>query len=87
VERQGVAFVPHRENGEVTGLRFSGGASGSLFDHLGLRHGDILQSINGYSMNDPEEGLRAYAMLRRAPLLRVKLLREGRPVELVIHVM
>lgn len=87
VPGQPVAFVPHSENGKVTGLRFSGVPSGSLFDLLGLKHGDILQSINGYSVNHPEEALRAYAMLRRAPLLRVSILREGRPVEIVIHVL
>lgn len=82
-----LAFRPHRENGKVTGLEYGGGASGSLFDLLGLQKGDVLVDINGYSLNDPEEGLRAYAALRRAAHLRVKVLRGGRPLELVIHML
>lgn len=82
-----LAFRPYEENGKVTGLQFSGVPSGSLFDLLGLRKGDVLQTVNDYSMNDPEQALRAYAALRRAPLLRVLVLREGRPVEIVIHVL
>lgn len=82
-----LAFRPHRENGKVTGLEYGGGASGSLFDLLGLQKGDVLVDINGYSLDDPEEGLRAYAALRRAPHLRVKVLRAGRPLELVIHML
>jgi hypothetical protein len=82
-----LAFRPHRENGKVTGLEYGGGASGSLFDLLGLQKGDVLVDINGYSLNDPEEGLRAYSALRRAAHLRVKLLRSGRPLEIVIHML
>lgn len=82
-----LAFRPYQENGKVTGLQFSGVPSGSLFDLLGLKKDDVLLNVNGYALNDPEQGLRAYAALRRAPLLRVVVMREGRPVEIVIHVL
>lgn len=82
-----LSFRPFRENGKVTGLEYRGGSSGSLFDLLGLQQGDILIDINGYSLDDPEDGLRAYAALRRAQHLRVKVVRDGRPLELVIHIL
>jgi general secretion pathway protein C len=52
---------------------------------IGLRDGDVLQEINGFHLSDPEEALEAYAKLRKAARLDIKVLREGKPMTVVVE--
>ncbi len=83
--RERLSFIPISENGKAKGIQFFGVPRDSLFGLLGLQRGDILTSVNGLSMVDPNEALRAYVLLRKASLLRVQLIRKGRPLEIRIH--
>lgn len=59
------------------GVRLSGIRSDSLFNMLGLKNGDVLQSINGLQLNDPEKALSALAKLRTAGKLDIQVERGG----------
>ena len=50
-----------------------------LLGTLGLQNGDRLEAINGFTMASPEKALEAYARLRTASNLNVKLNRRGAP--------
>ena len=81
-----VRVVPEVQDGAVVGLRLFGIRPGSLLDSIGLRSGDRLESINGFSLASPEKALEAYARLQRAERLNVRLQRKGAPVELTLNV-
>ena len=81
-----VRIVPETKDGAVIGVRLFGIRPGSLFALLGLQSGDRLDSINGYSMGDPEKALQAYAYLRTASRLDLALDRRGQPLHLVVHI-
>lgn len=61
------------------GVRLSGIRSDSLFNMLGLKNGDVLKSVNGFELNDPEKALGALAKLRTASKLSFDVERGGQP--------
>jgi general secretion pathway protein C len=79
---RGSRMRPVRNNGAVSGFRLSRIGAQTLFGHLGLLDGDVVESINGFPLTAPDKALRAYASLRTASELRVRLLRGGRPLTL-----
>lgn len=78
--------VPEQQNGKIVGLRLLGVRPGSLLATLGLKNGDRLESINGFSIANPEQALQAYARLRTAEHLRLRLTRGGQPLDIDLHV-
>jgi len=61
------------------GVRLSGIRSDSLFNMLGLKNGDVLKSVNGFDLNDPEKALSALGKLRTASKLSFDVERGGAP--------
>jgi len=78
--------VPELLNGKVVGLRLFGVRPGSLLATLGLKNGDRLETINGFSLANPEQALQAYAKLRTAEHLRLQLTRAGQPLQIDLHI-
>ena len=78
--------VPEQVNGKVAGLRLFGIRPGSLLATLGLKNGDRLETINGFSVANPEQALQAYARLRTAEHLRVRVVRAGQPLDIDLHI-
>lgn len=58
------------------------GPDGALASALGLRVGDTLLSVNGFSVAKPEELLAAYGRLRLAPRISLEIERQGAPLTL-----
>ena len=81
-----VRISPEQKDGKVLGVRLHGVRSDSLLGVLGLKSGDILQSINGFEMGSPEKALEAYARLRTASNLAVKVQRGGKPMDIDIQI-
>ena len=75
-------IVPEQENGKVVGIRLFGVRNDTLLGVLGMENGDRLETINGFDMTSPEKALEAYARLRTADHLTVKVNRRGAPVNL-----
>ncbi len=71
--------VPHFEGGKSTGFRLFAIRQNSLFDQIGLRNGDIIQSINGTEINDPSKALAMFQDLRNAQQLTIELKRNNAP--------
>jgi general secretion pathway protein C len=70
-------IVPEQKDGKVVGIRMFGIRPDTLLGTLGLQNGDRLESINGFNMASPEKALEAYARLRTASNLNVKVNRRG----------
>ncbi len=73
-------IVPEQKDGKVVGVRLFGIRPETLLGTMGFQNGDRLEQINGFDMGSPEKALEAYARLRTADNLAVKLNRRGQPV-------
>ncbi|MDX8412144.1 MAG: PDZ domain-containing protein, partial [Mariprofundaceae bacterium] len=71
-----VRVAPHLENGKIVGFEISSIVPGSIFERIGLQNGDVIQSINGQSLTDPQQAMQMYQELRNASQLSVALLRK-----------
>jgi general secretion pathway protein C len=73
-------IVPEQQDGKVVGIRMFGIRPDTLLGTLGFENGDRLEAINGFNMASPEKALEAYARLRTASALNVKINRRGKPM-------
>lgn len=71
--------IPDFTGGHPDGFRMVNIQSGSLFQELGLAQGDVIRSINGLSMNDPQNFMKALSTLQSATNVQINLLRNGAP--------
>jgi general secretion pathway protein C len=78
-------IVPEKD-GDKAGIRLFGIRPNSLLDHLGLKNGDRLESINGFDMSDPQKALEAYARLAQADKLKVQVNRKGAPMSIDFNI-
>jgi general secretion pathway protein C len=60
------AVAPKIENGESIGMEIRGIRPDTLLTKIGIQNGDILESINGQSLSNPDAALGAYTTLRTA---------------------
>jgi len=79
-------IVPEQKDGKVVGVRMFGIRPDTLLGQLGLQNGDRLETLNGFNMASPEKALEAYARLRTASALNVKVNRRGAPVSIDLHI-
>lgn len=79
-------IVPEQKDGKVVGVRLFGIRPDTLLGTLGLQNGDRLETLNGFNMASPEKALEAYARLRTASSLNVKVNRRGAPVSIDLHI-
>jgi general secretion pathway protein C len=80
-------IVPEKgADGNVVGVRLFGIRPDTLLGTLGFQNGDRLETINGFNMASPEKALEAYARLRTAPNLNIKVNRRGQPVNMDMHI-
>ncbi|GIW43010.1 MAG: general secretion pathway protein GspC [Candidatus Binatia bacterium] len=78
--------VPHFENGRSTGFRLFAIRQGSIFEQLGLRNGDVIQSINGQDLSDPAKALALFQELRNASEIKVAGVRNKQPFETLYRI-
>jgi general secretion pathway protein C len=81
-----IRAVPHFEGGKATGFRLFAIRSGSLFDKIGVKNGDIIQSINGTPMTDPAGAMAMLQQLRDETDLTVDLVRNRQPQTLTYSI-
>jgi general secretion pathway protein C len=80
-------IVPEKgADGKTVGIRLFGVRPNTLLGTLGLQNGDRLETINGFEMASPERALEAYARLRSASKLTIKITRRGQPVTLDFNI-
>jgi general secretion pathway protein C len=80
-------IVPEKgADGKTVGIRLFGVRSDTLLGTLGLQNGDRLETINGFNMASPEDALNAYARLRTANKLTVKVTRRGKPMTMDFNI-
>jgi type II secretory pathway component PulC len=75
-----------KQHGMPTGMALRSIESGGLFEHLGLKKGDVLKTVNGFDMSSVDGMLSARTQLSSAPHLSLALTRGGQPVTLEYRV-
>ena len=77
----GIAAVsPKMEGGQSVGMEIRGVRPGTLLTKLGIQNGDILESVNGQSLSNPDAALGAYTTLRTADKFNLSIRRAGQPM-------
>lgn len=68
--------VPYFKEGRSIGLRLFAIKSGSLYEKIGLKNGDILKSINGNSLGDISQAMKLFDQLKQERSINLVLERE-----------
>jgi general secretion pathway protein C len=80
-------IVPEKgADGKAVGIRLFGIRPDTMLGTLGLQNGDRIETINGFNMSSPEEALNAYARLRTANKLSLKVTRRGQPTTIDLNI-
>jgi len=72
------AIAPKMEGGQSIGMEIRGIRPGTLLTNLGIQNGDILESVNGQPLSNPDTALGAYTTLRTADKFNLSIRRGGR---------
>jgi len=68
--------VPYFKEGRSIGLRLFAIKTGSLYEKIGLKNGDILKSINGNSLGDISQALKLFEQLKQERSISLTLERD-----------
>ncbi len=77
---------PELKGGDAIGFRIVGMKTTSVLARLGLREGDVVQSLNGRDISTPDKALEAYAKLRSSRHLQVHLTRDGKSLPIDVKI-
>ena len=72
-------------NGQQRGYRVYPGRNRAQFARLGLRPGDLIMSINGTPLDDPQRGMEIFRSIGSSDQVRVTVERNGKPEELTLN--
>ena len=70
----------HYQNGEVIGFKVFRIKPGSLYSKLGLRNGDIIQSVNGKPLDSAEQAMALVNTLKNEKNFNIEIRRRNEPV-------
>lgn len=75
-------IIPYQK-GDVQGFKVFAIKRGSLFEKIGVRNGDVFQSVNGTALTSPDKALEMYSSLMEGTSsVKLNLLRYGKKVSL-----
>ena len=72
-----VRFMVATENGKMIGYKVRPGRQRELFDQVGLKTDDIVVSVNGIEVNEPQKVREVYQALKTATEANLEVLRDG----------
>lgn len=74
--------VPYFRNGQSIGMRLFAIRSGSMYEKLGLKNGDIVLAVNDNSLSDPAQALKLFEQLKSERSINVKLERNAQNMDM-----
>jgi hypothetical protein len=77
------ALMNHRFQGWVLKSMYPGDP---CYQDLDLRSGDVIQKVNGKSVEKPEQALEVFQSMKKEPAIVIDYLREGKPRRLTIAI-
>ncbi len=76
--RDSVKIQPFEENGRVTGLQVSNLGDNPMAAEIGIKDGDVVQSINSVRITSMDKAMEQLTRLSNAPMVRVGIMRNGK---------
>lgn len=86
LSKMGRALLHRGPDGEYDGYRLSAIRKGTLPDQLGIKNGDIIQSVNGQPLNSMQAAMDAYNTMKSQQNFCFTVSRRGTPVEMCYDV-
>ena len=80
-----VNYQPKMVNGEMIGITISPGKDKRLFTQLGLRSRDVITSINGVSLSNPQNALQLMSDIQNMQELEVEINRGNETISLLLN--
>jgi general secretion pathway protein C len=74
--------VPYFRNGQSIGMRLFAIRTGSMYEKLGLKNGDIVLAVNDNSLSDPAQALKLFEQLKSEHSINVKLERNSQVMDM-----
>lgn len=71
--------VPDFKGGKQRGFKLFSIKPKSVFAKIGLKNGDVLKSVNGYTLSSPDKILEVYGKLKDSEQVALEVLRRGKP--------
>ncbi len=81
-----VRIVPDKRGDRIVGIRLLEVQPDSVVARLGLQNGDVMISLNGLPLSDPQKGLEAYQQARTAKRVDLKIERQAKELTLTYRV-
>lgn len=72
-----VRFMVATDNGQMIGYKVRPGRKRELFDQVGLKNDDIVVSVNGIEVNEPQKVREVYQALKTATEANLEVMRDG----------
>jgi general secretion pathway protein C len=72
-------------DGKLRGYRVYPGQNARAFAALGLRNGDLVLSVNGTALDDPNRGNDIFASLGNSDQARVTVMRNGQQQDITLN--
>ena len=72
--------VPHFDDGKLSGYKIFSIKSGSLYEEIGLRNGDVIKTVNGNMIDDPTKAMQLFTQLRSEEEFNIEIVRGGSPL-------
>jgi general secretion pathway protein C len=73
------------QNGQMRGFRVYPGRNRAQFSKLGLQPGDLVTSVNGTPLDDPQRGAEIFRTIGSSPSVHVTVERNGRTQEITLN--
>ncbi len=81
-----IGLNPHFSNGKQDGFKVSFVRNGTIFEALGLKVGDVIQSVNNKALQNNAQAFSAYQEFKDAKALKLTVLRGNTTLELEYEV-
>ena len=69
---------PDQQGGKQRGFKLFSIKPKSVFSKIGLKNGDVLQTVNGYTLSSPDKILEVYGKLKDSEQISIDVLRRGK---------
>ena len=80
-----IKFSVHTQDGKLAGFKIGAANNQHDFEQLGLQDGDVVTHVNGVELSDYRKALSLYQQMDDLSEVRVQLIRQGQPQELVFR--
>lgn len=69
--------VPNFSKGKIEGYKIFAIKSGSVFEQIGIKNGDVIHNVNGVGVDTPEKALQLFQQLKSETAFKIDIERGG----------